>query len=86
MRAVSAAVIITLGVVGLAGLSLFLAVAGATLGLIRAYNDVALRGNSTPAVVAVGVSEVFATAGAVFVVLSISLLLFLWLRYVKKAI
>jgi biopolymer transport protein ExbB/TolQ len=37
---------------------------GTVLGIIRAFQDIALKGNSTPAVVAAGVSEALVTTAA----------------------
>ncbi len=39
----------------------FVGLFGTVLGIIRAFNDIALKGNSTPAVVAAGVSEALVT-------------------------
>jgi len=42
----------------------FVGLFGTVLGIIRAFNDIALKGNSTPAVVAAGVSEALVTTAA----------------------
>jgi biopolymer transport protein ExbB len=42
----------------------FVGLFGTVLGIIRAFQDIALKGNSTPAVVAAGVSEALITTAA----------------------
>ncbi|MEA2721846.1 MAG: biopolymer transport protein ExbB, partial [Candidatus Eremiobacteraeota bacterium] len=51
-----------LGVIGtIAVIAPFVGLFGTVLGIIRAFEDIALKGNSTPAVVAAGVSEALIT-------------------------
>src|ERR1700677_3540426 len=58
-----------LGVIGtIAVIAPFIGLSGTVLGIIRAFNDIALKGNSTPAVVAGGVSEALITTFAGLVV------------------
>jgi biopolymer transport protein ExbB len=54
----------------------FVGLAGTVAGIIRAFQDIALKGNSTPAVVAAGVSEALYTTGAGLVVAVISVIFF----------
>ncbi|MEO6991481.1 MAG: MotA/TolQ/ExbB proton channel family protein [Candidatus Baltobacteraceae bacterium] len=58
-----------LGVIGtIAVIAPFVGLFGTVLGIIHAFDDIALKGNSTPAVVAAGVSEaLITTAGGLFV-------------------
>jgi len=54
-----------LGVIGtIAVIAPFVGLFGTVLGIIRAFQDIALKGNSTPAVVAAGVSEALITTAA----------------------
>ena len=54
-----------LGIIGtIAVIAPFVGLAGTVLGIIRAFQDIALKGNSTPAVVAAGVSEALITTFA----------------------
>ena len=54
-----------LGVIGtIAVIAPFVGLFGTVLGIIRAFDDIALKGNSTPAVVAAGVSEALITTAA----------------------
>jgi biopolymer transport protein ExbB len=54
----------------------FVGLAGTVFGIIRAFQDIALKGNSTPAVVAAGVSEALYTTAAGLVVAVISVIFF----------
>ena len=66
-----------LGVIGtIAVIAPFVGLAGTVLGIIRAFQDIALKGNSTPAVVAAGVSEALITTFAGLVVAVISVVFF----------
>jgi len=54
-----------LGIIGtIAVIAPFVGLFGTVLGIIRAFDDIALKGNSTPAVVAAGVSEALITTAA----------------------
>jgi biopolymer transport protein ExbB len=54
-----------LSVIGtIAVIAPFVGLFGTVLGIIRAFQDIALKGNSTPAVVAAGVSEALITTAA----------------------
>jgi biopolymer transport protein ExbB len=54
-----------LAVIGtIAVIAPFVGLFGTVLGIIRAFDDIALKGNSTPAVVAAGVSEALITTAA----------------------
>ncbi len=54
-----------LGIIGtVAVIAPFVGLLGTVLGIIRAFNDIALKGNSTPAVVAAGTSEALVTTAA----------------------
>src|SRR5579872_2303626 len=54
----------------------FVGLFGTVLGIIRAFQDIALKGNSTPAVVAAGVSEALITTAAGLFVAVISVIFF----------
>jgi len=58
-----------LGVVGtIAVIAPFVGLFGTVLGIIRAFQDIAIKGNASPAVVAAGVAEaLITTAGGLFV-------------------
>lgn len=54
-----------LAVIGtIAVIAPFIGLFGTVLGIIRAFDDIALRGNSSPAIVAAGVSEALITTAA----------------------
>jgi biopolymer transport protein ExbB len=73
-----------LGVVGtIAVIAPFVGLAGTVLGIIRAFQDIALKGNSTPAVVAAGVSEALITTFAGLVVAIVAVIFF---NYFKSRI
>ena len=66
-----------LGVVGtIAVIAPFVGLAGTVLGIIRAFQDIALKGNSSPAVVAAGVSEALITPFAGLVVAIFAVIFF----------
>ncbi len=73
-----------LGVIGtIAVISPFVGLFGTVLGIIRAFQDIALKGNSTPAVVAAGVSEALVTTAAGLFVAVVSVIFF---NYFKSRI
>src|ERR1700687_2496132 len=61
----------------------FVGLFGTVLGIIRAFQDIALKGNSTPAVVAAGVSEALVTTAAGLFVAVVAVILF---NYFKSRI
>ncbi|MHB8139800.1 MAG: MotA/TolQ/ExbB proton channel family protein [Vulcanimicrobiaceae bacterium] len=66
-----------LGIIGtIAVIAPFVGLAGTVLGIIRAFQDIALKGNSTPAVVAAGVSEALITTFSGLVVAIIAVIFF----------
>jgi biopolymer transport protein ExbB len=66
-----------LAVIGtIAVIAPFVGLFGTVLGIIRAFQDIALKGNSTPAVVAAGVSEALITTAAGLFVAVISVVFF----------
>jgi biopolymer transport protein ExbB len=66
-----------LGVIGtIAVIAPFVGLTGTVFGIIRAFQDIALKGNSTPAVVAAGVGEALVTTAAGLVVAVISVVFF----------
>jgi biopolymer transport protein ExbB len=75
-----------LGVIGtIAVIAPFVGLAGTVLGIIRAFQDIALKGNSTPAVVAAGVSEALITTFAGLVVAVIAVIFFNYFKTRIKA-
>jgi biopolymer transport protein ExbB len=73
-----------LGIIGtIAVISPFVGLFGTVLGIIRAFQDIALKGNSTPAVVAAGVSEALITTAAGLFVAVVSVVFF---NYFKSRI
>jgi biopolymer transport protein ExbB len=58
---------------------------GTVLGIIRAFEDIALKGNSTPAVVAGGVSEALITTFAGLVVAIVAVIFFNYFKSRIKA-
>jgi len=73
-----------LGIIGtIAVISPFVGLFGTVLGIIRAFQDIALKGNSTPAVVAAGVSEALITTAAGLFVAIVSVIFF---NYFKSRI
>ncbi len=67
----------------IAVISPFVGLFGTVLGIIRAFQDIALKGNSTPAVVAAGVSEALVTTAAGLFVAVVSVIFF---NYFKSRI
>jgi biopolymer transport protein ExbB len=66
-----------LGVIGtIAVIAPFVGLFGTVLGIIHAFQDIALKGNSTPAVVAAGVGEALVTTAAGLFVAVISVVFF----------
>ena len=75
-----------LGVIGtIAVIAPFVGLFGTVLGIIRAFDDIALKGNSTPAVVAAGVSEALITTAAGLFVAVIAVIFFNYFRTRIKA-
>ena len=75
-----------LGVIGTtAVIAPFVGLFGTVLGIIRAFQDIALKGNSTPAVVAAGVSEALITTAAGLFVAVISVIFFNYFKTRIKA-
>ena len=73
-----------LAVIGtIAVIAPFVGLFGTVLGIIRAFQDIALKGNSTPAVVAAGVSEALITTAAGLFVAVIAVIFF---NYFKSRI
>jgi biopolymer transport protein ExbB len=73
-----------LAIIGtIAVISPFVGLFGTVLGIIRAFQDIALKGNSTPAVVAAGVSEALITTAAGLFVAVVSVIFF---NYFKSRI
>ncbi len=54
----------------------FVGLFGTVLGIIRAFQDIALKGNSTPAVVAAGVSEALITTASGLIIAVIAVVFF----------
>ncbi len=66
-----------LGIIGtIAVIAPFVGLFGTVLGIIKAFQDIALKGNSTPAVVAAGVSEALITTAAGLFVAVVSVIFF----------
>ncbi len=66
-----------LGIIGtIAVIAPFVGLFGTVLGIIKAFDDIALKGNSTPAVVAAGVSEALITTAAGLFVAVVSVIFF----------
>ena len=75
-----------LGIIGtVAVIAPFVGLAGTVLGIIRAFQDIALKGNSTPAVVAAGVSEALITTFAGLVVAIFAVIFFNYFKSRIKA-
>src|SRR5271165_5162052 len=64
----------------------FVGLFGTVLGIIRAFNDIALKGNSTPAVVAAGVSEALVTTAAGLFVAVLSVIAFNYFKTCAKTL
>jgi biopolymer transport protein ExbB len=63
----------------------FVGLFGTVLGIIRAFQDIALKGNSTPAVVAAGVSEALITTAAGLFVAVVAVIFFNYFKARIKA-
>ena len=63
----------------------FVGLFGTVLGIIRAFQDIALKGNSTPAVVAAGVSEALVTTAAGLAVAVLAVIAFNYFKSRIKA-
>ncbi|MBV8081912.1 MAG: MotA/TolQ/ExbB proton channel family protein [Candidatus Eremiobacteraeota bacterium] len=63
----------------------FVGLFGTVLGIIRAFQDIALKGNSTPAVVAAGVSEALITTAAGLLVAVVAVVFFNYFKSRIKA-
>lgn len=75
-----------LGIIGtIAVIAPFVGLFGTVLGIIKAFQDIALKGNSTPAVVAAGVSEALITTAAGLFVAVISVVFFNYFKTRIKA-
>ena len=73
-----------LGVIGtIAVIAPFVGLAGTVLGIIRAFQEIALKGNSSPAVVAAGVSEALITT---FGGLTVAIVAVIFFNYFKSRI
>ncbi|HUZ48537.1 MAG TPA: MotA/TolQ/ExbB proton channel family protein [Candidatus Dormibacteraeota bacterium] len=73
-----------LGVIGtIAVIAPFVGLAGTVLGIIRAFQEIALKGNSSPAVVAAGVSEALITT---FGGLAVAIVAVIFFNYFKSRI
>src|SRR5579863_3820358 len=68
-----------------ADISPFVGLFGTVLGIIRAFQDIALKGNSTPAVVAAGVSEALVTTAAGLAVAVVAVIFFNYFKSRIKA-
>ena len=75
-----------LAIIGtIAVVSPFIGLFGTVLGIIHAFDDIALKGNSSPAVVAAGVSEALITTAAGLFVAVISVIFFNYFKVRSKA-
>ncbi len=75
-----------LGIIGtVAVIAPFVGLFGTVLGIIRAFQDIALKGNPSPAVVAQGVSEALITTAAGLFVAVISVIFFNYFKTRVKA-
>jgi biopolymer transport protein ExbB len=63
----------------------FVGLFGTVLGIIRAFQDIALKGNSTPAVVAAGVSEALVTTAGGLLVAVVAVVFFNYFKSRIKA-
>lgn len=63
----------------------FVGLFGTVLGIIRAFQDIAIKGNSTPAVVAAGVSEALITTAAGLAVAVVAVIFFNYFKSRIKA-
>lgn len=69
----------------IAVISPFVGLFGTVLGIIRAFNDIALKGNSSPAVVAAGVAEALITTATGLGIAIIAVVLFNYFKARIKA-
>jgi biopolymer transport protein ExbB len=75
-----------LGIIGtVAVIAPFVGLAGTVLGIIKAFQDIALKGNSTPAVVEAGVSEALITTFSGLVVAIVAVIFFNYFKSRIKA-
>jgi biopolymer transport protein ExbB len=75
-----------LGIIGtIAVIAPFVGLAGTVLGIIKAFQEIALKGNSTPAVVAGGVSEALVTTFGGLVVAIVAVIFFNYFKSRIKA-
>ncbi len=75
-----------LGIIGtIAVIAPFVGLFGTVLGIIRAFDDIALKGNSTPAVVAAGVSEALITTASGLIIAVIAVVFFNYFKTRIKA-
>jgi biopolymer transport protein ExbB len=75
-----------LAVIGtIAVIAPFVGLFGTVLGIIRAFEDIAIKGNSTPAVVAAGVSEALITTAAGLFVAVVAVIFFNYFKTRIKA-
>jgi len=75
-----------LGIIGtIAVIAPFVGLFGTVLGIIKAFNDIALKGNSTPAVVAAGVSEALITTATGLIIAVIAVVFFNYFKTRIKA-
>jgi biopolymer transport protein ExbB len=75
-----------LGIIGtIAVIAPFVGLFGTVLGIIHAFDDIALKGNSTPAVVAAGVGEALITTAAGLLVAVIAVIFFNYFKTRIKA-
>jgi biopolymer transport protein ExbB len=75
-----------LGIIGtIAVIAPFVGLFGTVLGIIHAFDDIALKGNSTPAVVAAGVGEALITTAAGLFVAVIAVIFFNYFKTRIKA-
>ena len=76
-----------LGIIGtIAVIAPFVGLLGTVLGIIHAFQDIALKGNSSPAVVAAGVGEALVTTAAGLLVAVVSVVFFNYFKTRIKAI
>jgi len=75
-----------LGIIGtIAVIAPFVGLFGTVLGIIHAFDDIALKGNSTPAVVAAGVGEALITTAAGLFVAVVAVIFFNYFKTRIKA-
>ena len=75
-----------LGIIGtIAVIAPFVGLFGTVLGIIRAFQDIAIKGNSTPAVVAAGVSEALITTASGLIIAVVAVVFFNYFKTRIKA-